>query len=230
MKKRGKGKGNKPADGEGGFTLVELLVALALFGLLAATLFSSVRFGMNAWTRGTARVDQIDEILHAQHLLRSMIENAYPLYVRSANQTGQVEFEGTNESMTFLAPSPAALGLAGRSRFHLKAEHWDGRTNLRLTSVPELARPGEAGQAHAKTLLAGVEKVSISYLGAPINAGSPAWVTTWHQQVVLPRLVRIEVLFQAQDGRHWPDLVVAPRITADVTCVYDPLTHRCRGR
>jgi prepilin-type N-terminal cleavage/methylation domain-containing protein len=34
-----------PRDGEAGFTLVELLVALALFSLLCSLLFGNVRFG-----------------------------------------------------------------------------------------------------------------------------------------------------------------------------------------
>src|ERR1700716_3260438 len=37
--------------GEAGFTLVELLVGLALFSLLATLLFGNVRFGLQAWQR-----------------------------------------------------------------------------------------------------------------------------------------------------------------------------------
>ena len=47
---------------EGGFTLAEMLVALALFALLATLLFSNVRFGVQAWAIGSARTEQIDQI------------------------------------------------------------------------------------------------------------------------------------------------------------------------
>jgi general secretion pathway protein J len=46
----------------------------------------------------------------------------------------------------------------------------------------------------------------------------------------MPQLLRIQVRFTEGDSRTWPDLVIAPRITADVGCVYDQLTQQCRGR
>jgi prepilin-type N-terminal cleavage/methylation domain-containing protein len=48
--------------GEAGFTLVELLVAIALLGILNIALFGSLRFGVSAWGRGTARADAAAEI------------------------------------------------------------------------------------------------------------------------------------------------------------------------
>ena len=67
------------AGGEAGFTLVELLVALALFSLLVTLLFDNVRFGLHAWRQGSAHAENIDHGMIVQDLLRRMIENAYPM-------------------------------------------------------------------------------------------------------------------------------------------------------
>ena len=48
--------------------------------------------------------------------------------------------------------------------------------------------------------------------------------------MTLPTAVRVHVEFAGADSRVWPDLVIAPRVTADQGCVYDPVTHHCRGR
>jgi|SRR5580658_9398341 general secretion pathway protein J len=213
-----------------GFTLVELLVALALFGLLTTVLFATIRFGMNAWTRGTAHIEQTDETLRVQNLLRSLIENAYPLFQSTSNEGGHVDFDGASTSVSLLSANPIALGMAGRSHFRLSAEPHGDLTDLRLTSIPELALPGVSSRPAAEMLLAGAEKVAFSYFGQRNGDRSAAWVSTWSGEAALPQLVRVEITFPAHDGRDWPQLLVAPHITADVSCTYDPLTGRCRGR
>ncbi|HLH91732.1 MAG TPA: prepilin-type N-terminal cleavage/methylation domain-containing protein [Xanthobacteraceae bacterium] len=225
MKGRARGRHAR----EGGFNLVELLVALALFGLLTSLLFASIRFGMSAWTRGTATIDHADETLHAQNLLRSLVGNTYPLFILSG-VGGHVDFAGTATSMRLLSPNPVALGIAGRSRFVVSAEPHGDRVDLRLSATPELAWAGASARPAATTLLAGAEKVEFSYLGMRSGDRAPVWVSAWNGQAALPQLVRVAIKFPQRDGRSWPELLVVPRITADVSCVYDPLTARCRGR
>jgi len=43
----------EPNDGDSGFTLVELLVALVIFAMLTATVFAALRFGSATLTRVT---------------------------------------------------------------------------------------------------------------------------------------------------------------------------------
>jgi hypothetical protein len=40
----------------------------------------------------------------------------------------------------------------------------------------------------------------------------------------------VRVRFAHGDERLWPDLLVAPLVSADVGCVYDALSQLCRGR
>jgi general secretion pathway protein J len=216
--------------GEAGFTLVELLVALALFGLLSTALFGSIRFGMTAWMRGTTRADQVDQILHAQNLLRGLIEEAYPLFRPAVPFGGHVEFDGTQQSLDFLSSTPIARGADGRSRFRLAIERRGDGANLVLTSSLELAWPERGAQPVGAVLLAGVGGVELSYFGVTGADRIATWHDAWRGQSTLPQLTRIRVRFAGGDSRIWPELVIAPRLTADVGCVYDPLTNRCRGR
>ena len=72
--------------------------------------------------------------------------------------------------------------------------------------------------------------MSFSYFGKRRVDKAPAWHDAWAAEPALPLLVSLKVRFRSGDTRLWPDLVIAPRITADVGCVHDPLTKRCRGR
>jgi general secretion pathway protein J len=215
---------------EAGFTVLELLVALALFSLLSLTLFESVKFGMHAWMRGTEHVEQTDQSLHVQNLLRHLIEDAYPLFLSEDPTRGHVDFDGTSSTLVFLASAPIALGAGGRSRLNLSVEHSGNHADLVLTSKRELAWPEDRAQPIMRALLGGTESIEFAYFGTT-SADRPAeWHDAWRGQPVLPQLLRVQVRFAAGDLRTWPDLLIAPRIAADVACLYDALTNRCRGR
>jgi general secretion pathway protein J len=213
-----------------GFTLVEVLVALVLLGLLSMALFSSVRFGVTAWRRGGERSDQIHTSMLVQDLLRRLIGQAYPLVLADGSGSGRVDFAGTAASLDFLAPVPAALASGGRARFTLAIERRGEGADLVLTSRPELAASESAAQLSRKTLLAAIEAGEFAYFGAVQRQSVAQWHERWNGEMSLPALVRVRVSFARGEPRLWPDLTIAPRITADVSCEYDPLTKLCRGR
>jgi general secretion pathway protein J len=185
---------------------------------------------MTAWTRGTARADQVDQTLHAQTLLRGLLEEAYPLFLPEVPVGGHVDFEGTPQSLDFLAPTPIARAAAGRSRYRLATERRGDAADLVLTSSVELAGPEPGAAPVGAVLLAGVGDVEFGYFGMTGADRVPAWHDAWRGQTAPPQLVRLRVRFANGDGRSWPELVVAPRITADVGCRHDPLTNHCQGR
>src|SRR5580698_2040711 len=96
-----------------GFTLVELLIALLLFSLLSVALFGSIRAGTAAWGRATSNADESDHGLHAQDLLRHLIEDAYPHFLSDNAKGGHVEFSGSESTLSFLSDAPMVLGNGG---------------------------------------------------------------------------------------------------------------------
>jgi general secretion pathway protein J len=203
-----------------GFTLIELLVALALFSLLVTALFGAMHYGIGAWKRTTVQVDQLDHTLHVQNFLRRVLEDAYPLFI---SERKHVDFKGDSTSLDFLSSVPIVLATGGRARFTLSAVAADGHVDLIAASDLELTNR-RGSPLTTRALVSNLESVEIAYFGA---AG---WNDSWTEQPTLPQLIRIRVRYPAGDPRTWPELLVAPRITADVGCVHDPLTNGCRGR
>jgi general secretion pathway protein J len=215
---------------QAGFTLVEMLVAITLLSLLSLALTAGLRLGIDAWTRGSAHSDQLSRTLAVQGLIRDVMGQTYP-YVPSGDPTRRyVDFEGTDESVALLAPAPVALIAVGRARFRLFIARHDGLSDLIMTSRPELALADAPSTTQQKTLLAGAASIAIDYFGQLRSETRAQWHDRWIEQPALPQLLRIQVRFSEGDSRLWPDLVVAPRIAADVGCVYDQLTRQCRGR
>jgi general secretion pathway protein J len=218
------------ASGQSGFTLVELLVALALFSLLVTVLFNNVHFGLQAWKHGGARAEDIQHMVASQELLRRLIGDIYPMYVTDSAAGPRVDFDGTKDTLSFLAGAPASANTGGRYRLKLSIERQSGEDDLVLSAMPELAQSLDTVMSTRTVLLRDVDHADFSYFGRPAGERNPQWIDGWSKRSETPALVRFRMAFRPGDMRSWPDLVVAPRMTADVSCVYDPLTMRCRGR
>jgi general secretion pathway protein J len=216
--------------GQAGFTLIEALVAITLLGLLCVALTRGLRFGVDAWARGSVHSDQLSRTTVVQGLLRRALGEAYPYLLSSDPTRPYVDFDGTSESLGFLASAPIVLGGIGRSRFRLSITKHDGLADLVMTSQAELAAADTSSTLQKKTLLAGTASIEFAYFGKLRSEPSAQWHDRWSGQAALPQLVRIEVRFPEGDSRLWPELVIAPRIAVDIGCVYDPLTRQCRGR
>jgi hypothetical protein len=55
--------------------------------------------------------------------------------------------------------------------------------------------------------------IEFSFFGTP-GAGPPGWYREWSGIDHLPSLLRIRFLPIARDDEPWPDLLVAPRMSA----------------
>ena len=214
---------------EAGFTLVELLIAMTLLGLLMVVVLGGLRFGARAWERNEAHTTATDDVRQAQTLLRREISRAYPYFIMKQEDlpNRHVDFQGGDDEMSFLAPAPAVLGGAGRARVTFRQADVGGRQGLVMSAAPELAT---GTQPASEVLLQGVKAVSFAYFGSDEPGGPSSWHDSWKQVKWMPQLIRITAEFEAGDERMWPELLVAPRISVDVSCTYDPLTKYCAGR
>ncbi len=199
-----------------GFTLLELIVALTLVGLIAAAAFGGLKLGTRAWESGNAKTDAMSQTRLTQGFLRREIAAAYPLLVETENAEKRVAFYGLKERMTFIAPLAAHLGRGGLYRLTLGFVEEGG--SGRLVMHRRLYRPDQDFFADAEehgpatVLIDGIERTAFSYFG-PARPGEEAlWHETWQDMTVLPLLVRLEVVYVDQRRASWPEFIIAPMI------------------
>jgi general secretion pathway protein J len=197
-----------------GFTLLELLIAITLLGLLMAALFGGLRLGARAWERSEERLDESSRLQVVQNFLRDRLAQAYPL--ETEDETGRfvLVFEGAEDAVRFVTLMPEFLG-TGFAELVVTVDEQSEFKDL-VVQWRRFAFPTELeeGEPQVKVLLEDVEALEIAYYGA-LGEGEPAiWQERWQGSRALPELVRLRVVFPPDDPRSWPDLIVRPMTDA----------------
>ena len=226
---------NPVPDGRAGFTLLELLVALSLVGLIAVVLLGGLRFSIHATETGGERLERSRELFLVQSYLREQLGQALPLSRPQATvgAPDTIWFEGEPSAVSFVAPTPAELGLGGLYWSTLQLVT-DGNSR-RLVQKQRLFRPKDENaftenEEEIIELVNGLQNIEIAYFGPDRPNSTPKWEESWHNKQVLPSLIRIRVNFPEGAERSWPDLVVALKIDGAPGCVYIQSERRCRAR
>ena len=197
-----------------GFTLIEMLVALAALGLLAVMLAGSVQFGARAWEGQSRRVDAHAETDAVHGVLRTMLRNAQTMPLAGVSQQGAaVYLAGRPNSMDFVGELPEAIGRGGVYDISLLVSP-DGRLLLRWRPHVRPAS-GAVAQPYTETeLLRRVARLDIAYFASAAQRRPGVWQSSWAQPSALPALIRLRIGFAAGDRRIWRELMVAPVIGA----------------
>ena len=197
-----------------GFTLVEILVAITLLGLLMAALFGGVQLGVRAWEASEVRLDDSSRLATVQGFLRERLAQAYLPEQQAAEDEARPAFTGEPDRLSFVTLMPEHLG-GGFQRMVLGVVAAGESSDLAVSWWP--AELGDAAvdpeALHRRALLAQVAELRLSYFGALARNQAPAWHEVW-QQPALPQLVRVQLRFPDLDVRSWPDLIVRPMIDA----------------
>lgn len=208
--------------GERGFTLVEMLVGLLLLGMLGTIVLSAAQVGLRGWTRAERQVDSVSEMEAAQTLLRRAIRHAYPVFASPDARDARILFEGGPSSLGFVGPLPGTPPDTAWAPMRL---HLAGRS-LMLDWRAELARADTP--VRSDRLLGDVARLEIAYLGPPPQGGPAVWQGQWSGRTEMPALVRVRVGRGTSSPVSWPELIVAPRVTANAQCAYDVRDMTCR--
>jgi general secretion pathway protein J len=182
--------------------LLEVLVALAVLGFLIVGLAQGVRFGLAAWDQQRRLASRNESLDAVDRTLRHLIEHADP----------GVEWEpltlvGTAHSAVFTTELPFSAATLPTRRADVRLMV-DSAHRLVLVWTPHLhaIRIGPAPPPVETEMLGPIKQLDIAYWPARTGGG---WTSVW-QAAILPRLVRLHILFPTGTRQQWPDILVGP--------------------
>lgn len=183
-----------------GFTLLELLVALALLAALTVILMSALEFGTQVWRRDDGAAA---DLAVAYRTLQNNIERALPIPERvEQSNAAFMAFDGTADALTLVVANPGRVGLLGDTVLRLERNGGNGAAFLGILWAPYDPKQRLAIDAFNETLmlLPDVRAVSFRYFGTrDEDGGPPRWSDTWRAQSRLPRVITIDL--ETADGR-----------------------------
>ncbi len=196
-----------------GFTLLEVLAAMALLALLLVGIWSGLHAATGSVHRGERLIQREDGQRAAQRFLRQEIQQARPLPFAHTLNGDDTVFRGQPRQLTYVAPLPGYLGKLGPQLQQVRlvpATHGKGlalEVTLRMLP-PDGSAPKAIGKP--QILLSGIRSGHFDYRGFDPRGRSQPWSGRWSDSAQLPALVRLHLVMN--DGSMWPTLVIALRV------------------
>lgn len=174
---------------DGGLTLLEVLVAFSLLGLVGAMAAGGISFGAAAWERTSETGARTAEGRVASKFMARLVGGARAVRMRDGTREPAVLFEGSATVLRLVAPLPARLAAPGAQYIALGLE--DGDLVLRWSPLTR-DRPALDPDIPPETLIPGLADLEFAYYDGT------EWRDAWRGMARLPGLVRIVTV--AADG------------------------------
>lgn len=175
-----------------GFTLLELIIALAIVAALLAIAFGGLRVALAAWTQGEDRADAHQHLRGIATVLARAVGSAYP-YQASAGLSPEpvLLFRGAEQRLELVTQAPP-FSPAVPVAFSAVAIGLENTTAGQALVIRQRVMPNRDPFTEAPAMLSdtGVNRLEFRYLNT-----SGVWQETWdgESENGLPRAVRITI-------------------------------------
>jgi general secretion pathway protein J len=203
---------------ERGFTVVELLVAMTVLGLVMVLIMQGMSYATTTRERMLARSDAVQAEVLARELLGREVARAQPVTWRERDQT-RPGFVGTADRLRLATVTPPYYGGAAWRLWEFRLEPLPGeRRQLVVRRAPlDQRAPGFAplDRAAGRVLLVIEAPVQFQYYGRVGEDRPAAWLDRWGETGRLPQTLR---LVDPSGRGAWPELLAAPRVELPALC------------
>jgi general secretion pathway protein J len=215
---------------QSGFTLIELVVAMVLLGVMMLMLYSGLTFSLRSWDAGDANGRLTADRRISENFLRRELSELFPMRWKDPMNL-KFAFEGESARMRFVSSRPAGISQGGLSLVGLAAEPAGRVRNL----VMRRAMPDDDAKdfapldrAEGTVLIADVDSVAFEYFGAENDFTQPKWSTSWTFEGRIPEMIRVKI--RTTDSRPIPEMLVKINLGEEAGCLENVFQRVCRPR
>lgn len=201
---------------EGGFSLMETLVALVIMAMVSVSVTRAMQTGLFVWQRsGEANQSRQEQIAlnRLSGLMRTAINDP-----ENAEGDPITWFIGTDSSVSFVTSIDIANRVGGYNRLTVRISASNiCPDNSRLEL--EWSDPGAADTlvAHdSRVLIDCMDGVAFSYLGRNNDLEHSGWVSSWQAEGNLPTFVRLSWRANGESRAKHIRIAAAPPAFSDV--------------
>ena len=200
---------------EKGFTLLELLISIAILSLVLVMIYGTLSMGSRAWEKGEEDIEKTQRMRVVMNLLSREIKSTFPYKVTPSELDTHKEFyafEGKKDSVSFVSTVPLKGGRRGLSWLSFWVEGEEGlvvveRDALRSDIFKER---NSIDKDEIEVLDSNITSMKLEYYelksGKEEGEGEGEWKEHWdaEKEGTLPHAVKIELTFE-EEGRREGD-------------------------
>jgi general secretion pathway protein J len=214
---------------ERGFSLMEVLAALALLTIVLLGVYSGISTATRIVRSGSQAIQRMDDIRSAQGYLRSELAQALIVPFAETDDGDPIVFSGDATTLRFVAPMPGYLSRLG-PQLQTVSLVQDGRDGYRLEVTLALLPPNGGDPkplGEPEVLLRGIRKGAFAYRGMDDKNQPGDWQEHWDDSRRTPSLVRLTL--DVHGGVVFPALVAPIRLDPTASRNGFSLTRGARG-
>ncbi len=196
-----------------GFSLIELVVALLLLGMIALAAQSGLHFGIQVWRRSDVTISTIDRMWTAQSVLREVLSSIEPRF-----KGEYPTFSGQSNVLSFDADPPNAFARYGIAHVTLSVRGQGSHEFL------EISMAGLRSSSPKKQAILATDLSDMRFEYLDTTDRSATWLSSWQDRTNWPVAVRVI----SADPKRWPSMVIRLAITDTPSCLFDPEKMTCR--
>jgi prepilin-type N-terminal cleavage/methylation domain-containing protein len=212
-----------------GFTLLEVLIAMAILGLMAAVVFAGLRLGTGASEKGEKEAQRLQHLRIVSEMIGVQLRCATPYSLIKRPKAGQAQdenfqdesergkkgfpvfFEGMPDSLRFVTARALEPSMNGLVQAFYELERSGNEPNFRVREdfVRGIDSLKKAPDKNGSIVQKGVSSLQFHYFGKSQEEKEPRWRTEWNGRTMrgLPSGVRIQVVL-ADDTSYPLDWIV----------------------
>jgi general secretion pathway protein J len=199
-------------DRSRGFTLIEVLLAIALVSIIMAMAYGGFRASVRATKSGEAVIEQTNRLRVVQQFVRRQLMQSRSLIIEEREEGGEgetIRFQGDREHVRFVSPMPGYLSYGGPYVQEFTLERGpDGMELVYYYSMLNGYEPGALRQeTDGRVLMEDLGGGEFIFLDFDEETGETFWTDFWEEPERLPLAVGVMMDMDSERGLVWPDLI-----------------------
>jgi prepilin-type N-terminal cleavage/methylation domain-containing protein len=172
-----------------GFTLLELIISIALFSIIVLIIAGAANLGYRSFSSGEKRLNAIERLRASLTIIDAQIQSGVPLTLEDGG-VKQYYFMGEQDSLKFSTNYSIWGGQRGYVIVNYRV---DADVRGKRTLFASEYKVGMDNQKETK-LLEGLDEITFDYFKQDATEEEGEWVSQWVDEEMMPTRIRINLV------------------------------------